>query len=100
MNATRADTLLVLFLTQPLMCGTVTGTGVPVGMIGSDVSMFVEAAEGHVKLKGPALPPGESRFESQLSGTLGTGSLQACFWWAVSREELTGKWGFRPQQSM
>lgn len=74
-------------------------------MIGSGVSMFVEAAEGHVlKLKGPALPPGKTRFESQLYGTLGTGSLQACFWWVVttkqSREELTGKWGFRPQQSM
>lgn len=65
---------------------------------------FVEAAEGQVlKLKGPALPPGKPRFKSQLSGTLGTRSLRACFWWAVtttqSREELTGKWGFRPQQS-
>lgn len=80
-NVRRADTLLVLFLTQPLMCGTETGTWAPTGMIGSDVSMFVEAAEGHVlKLKGPALPTGKLRFEFQLYGILGTGSLRACFW--------------------
>lgn len=60
----------------------------------------MEAAEGPVLML-----PGKPRFESQLFGTQGKTmeSLRPCFWWAVttrqSREELTGKQGFRPQQS-